>query len=149
MSERSSRRPAHRHQASPATSGERETRLPGAGATSSQAVGARVRRFAAPTADFSPDPVICTTSRREELAGLFNCTWSSCREGCTSDVYRCTHIYVTYTPWSNASMKNDTGGRGNSTGIAHTSTTSGKKVFNLRRRPAYFCLPGENWYPSV
>ncbi|XP_031370712.1 uncharacterized protein LOC102681348 [Apis dorsata] len=54
----------------------------------------------------------------------FNCTWSSCREGCTSDVYRCTHIYVTYTPWSNASMKNDTGGRGNSTGIAHTSTTS-------------------------
>ncbi|XP_050482542.1 uncharacterized protein LOC126869708 isoform X1 [Bombus huntii] len=78
-------------------------------------------------ADFSPDPVICTTSRREELAGLFNCTWSSCREGCTSDVYRCTHIYVTYTPWSNTSMKNDTGGRGNSensTGVTHTSTTS-------------------------
>ncbi|CAK9830742.1 Protein tipE [Anthophora retusa] len=78
-------------------------------------------------ADFSPDPVICTTSRREELAGLFNCTWSSCREGCTSDVYRCTHIYVTYTPWSNTSMKNDTGGRGNSansTGFTHTSTTS-------------------------
>lgn len=50
VSERSSRRPAHQHQASPATSGERETRLPGAGATSSQAVGARVRRFAAPTA---------------------------------------------------------------------------------------------------
>ncbi|XP_071642223.1 tipE homolog 1 isoform X1 [Temnothorax longispinosus] len=62
-------------------------------------------------ADFSPEPVICTTSRREDLAGLFNCTWSSCREGCTSDVYSCTHIYVTYTPWSNASMKNDTGGR--------------------------------------
>lgn len=81
-------------------------------------------------ADFSPDPVICTTSRREELAGLFNCTWSSCREGCTSDVYRCTHIYVTYTPWSNTSMKNDTGGRSgsaNSSG-AHTSTTSGKKL---------------------
>jgi len=59
-------------------------------------------------ADFSPEPVICTTSRREELAGLFNCTWSSCREGCTSDVYRCTHIYVTYAPWSNATMRNDT-----------------------------------------
>lgn len=76
-------------------------------------------------ADFSPDPVICTTSRREEVAGLFNCTWSSCREGCTSDVYRCTHIYVTYTPWSNASM-NDTGGSDNDTGVQHTSTTSGK-----------------------
>ncbi|XP_048513474.1 uncharacterized protein LOC105684894 isoform X2 [Athalia rosae] len=54
-------------------------------------------------ADFSPHPVTCTTSRREDLAGLFNCSWSSCREGCTSDVYRCTHIYVTYTPWSNES----------------------------------------------
>ena len=54
-------------------------------------------------ADFSPDPVICTTTRREEIAGIFNCTWSSCREGCTSDVYRCTHIYVTYTPASNVS----------------------------------------------
>ncbi|XP_034939086.1 protein tipE isoform X2 [Chelonus insularis] len=52
-------------------------------------------------ADFSPEPVICTTIRREDILGLFNCTWSSCREGCTSDVYRCTHIYVSYTPWTN------------------------------------------------
>lgn len=73
-------------------------------------------------ADFSPQPVICTTSRREELAGLFNCTWSSCREGCTSDVYRCTHIYVTYTPWSNVTMRNDTGGR--NTTVATNATTA-------------------------
>lgn len=55
-------------------------------------------------ADFFPEPVICTTSKREDLWGLFNCTWSSCREGCTSEVYRCTHIYVTYTPWTNTSL---------------------------------------------
>ncbi|XP_029660105.1 uncharacterized protein LOC115233685 [Formica exsecta] len=73
-------------------------------------------------ADFSPQPVICTTSRREELVGLFNCTWSSCREGCTSDVYRCTHIYVTYTPWSNVTMRNDTGGR--NTTVATNATTA-------------------------
>ncbi|XP_066592321.1 protein tipE-like [Prorops nasuta] len=59
-------------------------------------------------ADFSPEPVTCTTSRREELSGLFNCTWSSCREGCTSDVYKCTHIYVTYSPYSNATRNNIT-----------------------------------------
>ncbi|XP_050442161.1 protein tipE [Adelges cooleyi] len=47
-------------------------------------------------ADFVTDPVQCTTVRREELSGLYNCTWSSCREGCTSDVYRCSHIYVAY-----------------------------------------------------
>ncbi|XP_015594484.1 uncharacterized protein LOC107267379 [Cephus cinctus] len=74
-------------------------------------------------ADFSPDPVICTTSRREELAGLFNCTWSSCREGCTSDVYRCTHIYVTYTPWTNSSKRNDSHS-GNSLTTSSSSTTT-------------------------
>lgn len=47
-------------------------------------------------ANFVPDPVTCITSRKEELTGLFNCTWSSCREGCTSDMYHCTHIYVKY-----------------------------------------------------
>ncbi|XP_003425768.2 protein tipE [Nasonia vitripennis] len=56
------------------------------------------------SADFFPEPVICTTSKREDLWGLFNCSWSSCREGCTSEVYHCTHIYVTYTPWSNSSL---------------------------------------------
>lgn len=47
-------------------------------------------------ADFVPEPVQCTTVRREQLTGLYNCTWSSCREGCTSDVYNCSHIYVAY-----------------------------------------------------
>ncbi|KAJ9600913.1 hypothetical protein L9F63_000956 [Diploptera punctata] len=48
-------------------------------------------------ADFVPEPVKCITIRRDELCGIFNCTWSSCREGCTSDMYSCTHIYVMYT----------------------------------------------------
>lgn len=47
-------------------------------------------------ADFVPEPVTCTTTRRDDYSGLFNCSWSSCREGCTSDFYRCTHIYVEY-----------------------------------------------------
>lgn len=71
-------------------------------------------------ADFSPHPVTCTTSRREDLAGLFNCSWSSCREGCTSDVYRCTHIYVTYTPWNNY-----TGNDSLALDYFSTTTTSG------------------------
>lgn len=47
-------------------------------------------------ADFVPEPVLCTTVRHVQLAGLYNCTWSSCREGCTSDVYNCSHIFVEY-----------------------------------------------------
>jgi hypothetical protein len=46
--------------------------------------------------DFVERPTMCITTRREDLTGLFNCSWSSCREGCTSDVFKCTHIYVTY-----------------------------------------------------
>lgn len=48
------------------------------------------------TSDFIENPTWCTTTRREDVVGLMNCSWSSCREGCTSDLYRCVHIYVTY-----------------------------------------------------
>jgi hypothetical protein len=53
--------------------------------------------------DFDPEAVTCETSQVEYLAGLGNCSWSSCREGCTSDLYRCTHVTVLYTPNSNHS----------------------------------------------
>lgn len=46
--------------------------------------------------DFVTEPVTCITIRVDQLAGLANCSWSSCREGCTSDAYHCTHIYVSY-----------------------------------------------------
>ncbi|XP_065340601.1 protein tipE [Cloeon dipterum] len=53
--------------------------------------------------DFDPEPVTCETSQVEYLAGIGNCSWSSCREGCTSDLYRCTHVSVFYTPNQNHS----------------------------------------------
>lgn len=46
--------------------------------------------------NFVMEPTICVTQRREDLTGLFNCSWSSCREGCTSDVFKCSHIYVAF-----------------------------------------------------
>ena len=30
-------------------------------------------------------------------SGLSNCSWSSCREGCTRDIFSCHHILVEYT----------------------------------------------------
>jgi hypothetical protein len=48
--------------------------------------------------DFDPEPVTCETSQVEWFVGFANCTWSSCREGCTSDLYKCTHIQVLYSP---------------------------------------------------
>ncbi|XP_033221435.1 uncharacterized protein LOC117175797 [Belonocnema kinseyi] len=77
-------------------------------------------------ADFSPEPVTCITSKREDLAGLFNCSWSSCREGCTSDVYRCTHIYVTYNPWPDSSARSETEINITTTTTATTTSTISK-----------------------
>lgn len=54
--------------------------------------------------NFVDIPTLCTTTRREDLSGIFNCTWSSCREGCTSDMYKCTHIYVSYLDLGNLSL---------------------------------------------
>ena len=33
-------------------------------------------------------------------AGASKCSWSSCREGCTTDLYECNHVYVEYSPLS-------------------------------------------------
>lgn len=49
-------------------------------------------------ADFDPDPAECITEHRDDRLGLENCTWASCREGCTSDAYRCMRLHVRYKP---------------------------------------------------
>lgn len=56
--------------------------------------------------DFIDTPTWCTTTRREDVVGIMNCSWSSCREGCTSDMYKCTHIYVTYIEANFTTMPN-------------------------------------------
>lgn len=57
--------------------------------------------------NFVTEPVNCITTRREELTGLANCSWSSCREGCTSDAYHCTHIYVSYNESNSVNQTDD------------------------------------------
>ncbi|MCL4148273.1 UNVERIFIED_CONTAM: hypothetical protein GTU68_058654 [Idotea baltica] len=47
-------------------------------------------------AEFDPNPLTCVTVESVFKFGLSNCSWSSCREGCTRDVFRCTQIYVNY-----------------------------------------------------
>ncbi|XP_060537284.1 protein tipE [Cylas formicarius] len=57
--------------------------------------------------DFVTEPVMCVTTRHEQLTGLANCSWSSCREGCTSDSYHCTHIYVSYNETTASDNRTD------------------------------------------
>ncbi|XP_058793995.1 uncharacterized protein LOC131665848 [Phymastichus coffea] len=48
-------------------------------------------------ADFSPKPVACATTSHVLAEGLKNCSWASCREGCTAAVTSCHQIRVNYT----------------------------------------------------
>lgn len=46
--------------------------------------------------DFDEEPAQCITASSVSKRGLTNCTWTSCREGCTREVYECTQILVNY-----------------------------------------------------
>lgn len=45
---------------------------------------------------FDPVAALCQTVDTETRQGASNCSWSSCREGCTKEVYECTQIRVNY-----------------------------------------------------
>lgn len=46
--------------------------------------------------EFDETPALCRIAEWVDLKGASNCTWSSCREGCTKEVYGCTQILVDY-----------------------------------------------------
>lgn len=45
---------------------------------------------------FDTTPALCFTTEVQILKGVKNCTWTSCKEGCTKDIYECTQIRVNY-----------------------------------------------------
>lgn len=51
--------------------------------------------------EFDENRAQCFTDQTIVMAGTRNCTWTSCREGCTRDIYTCTQIYVNYKIYVN------------------------------------------------
>ncbi|EAT46736.1 AAEL002127-PA [Aedes aegypti] len=45
---------------------------------------------------FDESPAFCVTVDNVHLFGAKNCSWASCREGCTKDIYECQQIRVNY-----------------------------------------------------
>ena len=43
------------------------------------------------------EPASCLTLYSVALNGTSNCSWTSCQEGCTVDIYKCWHINVSYS----------------------------------------------------
>lgn len=48
-------------------------------------------------ARYSPEPGTCALHEHVFATGITKCTWSSCREGCTSPITRCHQITVNYS----------------------------------------------------
>lgn len=46
--------------------------------------------------EFSETPALCVTTDVESNRGASNCSWTSCKEGCTKDVFECRQIRVNY-----------------------------------------------------
>lgn len=94
--------------------------------------------------NFIETPTQCTTVRRENMIGLLNCSWSSCREGCTSDIYKCTHIYVTYVEI------NDTWSLNNNTTIYDTLSELNETDYEASGEAMLFVnIKGCGYPPSV
>lgn len=57
---------------------------------------------------FDTVPAWCVTVEVESHKGVSNCSWTSCREGCTKEVYECTQIRVNYKVVSKTNETEDT-----------------------------------------
>lgn len=55
--------------------------------------------------DFDEVPATCETFDVQSLKGASNCSWTSCREGCTREIYECTQILVRYKINMNSSLE--------------------------------------------
>lgn len=51
---------------------------------------------------FDEKPALCFTTETVHHNSVSNCSWSSCREGCTREVFKCTQIRVNYKLSTNA-----------------------------------------------
>ncbi|XP_033328562.1 protein tipE isoform X1 [Megalopta genalis] len=56
---------------------------------------------------FDTRPAECVTIDVESRRGTSNCSWTSCREGCTKELYDCTQIRVNYKLPTNVSEDSD------------------------------------------
>jgi hypothetical protein len=80
--------------------------------------------------EFSENRAHCFTEEAIIRAGTKNCSWTSCREGCTRDVYQCTQIYVNYKIFPNGTNPY------NETIFDYSTPPEPKKVEQRRRKRA-------------
>ncbi|XP_022915115.1 protein tipE [Onthophagus taurus] len=89
--------------------------------------------------EFDETPALCVTVDNEKRQGASNCTWTSCREGCTKEIYTCSQLRVNY-------KRNVTE---NSTGVTSTTEfTSAREERSLLRDDYDYMKEDEEDYPN-
>lgn len=124
--------------------------------------------------EFDETPAECVTAEIEHFKGASNCSWTSCREGCTKEVYECTQIRVNYKVFDVIDDENDTmsygdddddegndnanvndgrvgGGRGAGTSTESKGTKSSPKMYQQLPPPhkqLYYHQPYQHYQQS-
>lgn len=83
---------------------------------------------------FDTRAAFCITVETEYHKGASNCSWTSCREGCTKDVYECTQIRVNYKIWKPPSnITNET--------VSLATKNRPVEPISVRQQPISFSAP--------
>ncbi|CAG0899393.1 unnamed protein product [Darwinula stevensoni] len=90
-------------------------------------------------ADFIDEPVECQVLQVESYFGLSNCTWTSCREGCTRELTACTQIIVRYTSRFQGEQEVE----------ANDTATGGGVKWDLDSAELYVNVKGCGYPPTV
>lgn len=75
---------------------------------------------------FDESPAFCVTVDNEHLYGAKNCSWASCREGCTKDIYECQQIRVNYKTSAQLAAEAAAAEEATIDGTSTTSTVASK-----------------------
>lgn len=73
---------------------------------------------------FDENPALCVTIDRLDFQSASNCSWASCREGCTRDIFKCTQLRVSYKLGVNST---------NTSTITTTTTTANEATSNQQQ----------------
>ncbi|XP_014209301.1 protein tipE [Copidosoma floridanum] len=83
--------------------------------------------------DFDERPAECLTIDVESRRGTSNCSWTSCREGCTRELFECTQIRVNYKLPVNVSREEIEEAVGGRKGVSKDEAVAGGKMPRLER----------------
>lgn len=86
---------------------------------------------------FDTRPAECVTIDVESRRGTSNCSWTSCREGCTKELYDCTQIRVNYKLPVNITSEDEAGPGEGGGAVGGVENDEDASTRNSKKKPRY------------